>query len=79
MNFFCSLFFELQINKKKNVLCPCTALIYNFIKINNPTNKKELICKKKLSEFNIKKIKKITATSIPMWSPTIVLTGPDIA
>ena len=28
---------------------------------------------------NIKKNKKTTATSIPMWSPTIVLTGPDIA
>ena len=25
------------------------------------------------------KKKKTTATSIPMWSPTIVLTGPDIA
>lgn len=30
-------------------------------------------------EILAKKIAKTTATSIPMWSPTIVLTGPDVA
>lgn len=36
--------------------------------------------KNKIKKYEkYKKNAKTTATSIPMWSPTIVLTGPDVA
>lgn len=52
----------------------------------NSTSKTKQETIKRRRKFIIKfckknkiKSKKTTATSIPMWSPTIVLTGPDIA
>lgn len=51
---------------------------YNFSCINfkNMLNS-SFIAKKNKRIY--KKNAKTTATSIPMWSPTIVLTGPDVA
>ena len=55
-------------DKTKNIIISC-------INSKNTSNSSFMI--KQIKKY--KKNAKTTATSIPMWSPTIVLTGPDVA
>lgn len=74
----CSLIISISmhdIDTKNNHML--NSMHRSYIKYKKYTLNKPL-CDNKTQIF-AKKNAKTTATSIPMWSPTIVLTGPDVA